>query len=156
MASGKRLPVGKAHERLLQPVRWRTSRRALPREAIEHLRQPIYFDRRYCAKARFHHDPLWECGPMSANTASWLSAHGRLWYDDPWYRLAWIVWPQALGLLLFVALWLNYPLAQSIIPWAKPIVETPKPPPVAAPVNDPPKQAFVAPPAQQPTDALRS
>jgi tetratricopeptide (TPR) repeat protein len=93
---------------------------------------------------------------MSANTASWLSAHGRLWYDDPWYRLAWIVWPQALGLLLFVTLWLNYPLAQGLIPWAKPVVEAPKPAvPVAPTVNNPPKQEFVQPPVQQqPTDAL--
>ena len=74
---------------------------------------------------------------MSAKTASWLSAHGRLWYDDPWYRLAWIVWPQALGLLLFVSLWLNYPTAQTFIPWAKPVVEAPNPTPVTTPLNNP-------------------
>jgi len=27
----------------------------------------------------------------------WLAAHGKLWYDDRWYRFAWIVWPQALA-----------------------------------------------------------
>jgi tetratricopeptide (TPR) repeat protein len=60
---------------------------------------------------------------MSANTGSWLAAHGKLWYDDPWYRTAWIVWPQAVG--LFVSLWLFQPGGQSFIPWAKPILETP-------------------------------
>jgi lipoprotein NlpI len=148
---------GEAHDQpLVQAHRWgcRTSRQILRREAIEPFCLPIYFGRQHCAQARFYHDPFWKGGQMSANTASWLSTHGRLWYDDPWYRLAWIVWPQALGLLLFVSLWLNYPVAQGIIPWAKPIVEAPKAPPVAAPVNDPPKQAFVAPPVQQPADAL--
>ena len=62
---------------------------------------------------------------MSANAGSWLSAHGKLWYDDRWYRLAWIVWPQALGLLL-VTLWLYPPSAQGFIPWAKPVTEAPK------------------------------
>jgi tetratricopeptide (TPR) repeat protein len=68
---------------------------------------------------------------MSANTGSWRAAHGKLWYDDPWYRAAWIVWPQAVGLLLFVLLWLFQPGSQSFIPWAKPVVETPRssPPP---------------------------
>ncbi len=44
-----------------------------------------------------------------ASTGSWLSAHGKLWYDDHWYRLAWFTWPQAIGLLLFVVLWLTPP-----------------------------------------------
>jgi len=91
---------------------------------------------------------------MGANTASWLSAHARLWYDDPWYRLAWIVWPQALGLLLFVTMWLDYPATQTFIPWAKPVIEAPSPIPVTTPLNSPPMQEFVSPPAQRPTDTL--
>jgi tetratricopeptide (TPR) repeat protein len=63
---------------------------------------------------------------MNANSGSWLSAHGKLWYDDPWYRLAWIMWPQAIGLLLFVALWLNHPLAPAVAPWARPVAEVPR------------------------------
>ena len=58
---------------------------------------------------------------MNANSP-WLAAHGRLWYDDRWYRIAWIIWPQAVGLLIFVVLWLNYPAAQGLVPWAKPIL----------------------------------
>ncbi len=52
---------------------------------------------------------------MTANTGSWLSTHGRLWYDDPWYRTAWIVWPQAIGLLFFC----GAPPGQSFIPLGK-------------------------------------
>src|ERR1700722_17793523 len=62
---------------------------------------------------------------MSTNTGSWLAAHGKLWYDDPWYRTAWIVWPQAVGLLVFVSVWLFQPGGHSFIPSAKPILETP-------------------------------
>jgi tetratricopeptide (TPR) repeat protein len=84
-----------------------------------------------------------------AGAGSWLSAHGRLWYDDRWYRLAWIVWPQAIGLLLFSLLWLHQP-GQGFIPWARPIAETPKNPPVAAPVRPP-----IAPPlAEKPADVM--
>jgi tetratricopeptide (TPR) repeat protein len=87
----------------------------------------------------------------SANTGSWLSAHGKLWYDDRWYRIAWIIWPQAVGMLLFVSLWLFHPAGQGgqgFLPWARPMVETRKYPP--APVKEP-----VAPPlAEQPVDVL--
>jgi tetratricopeptide (TPR) repeat protein len=95
---------------------------------------------------------------MSANTAnarSWLSAHGQLWYDDRWYRLAWIVWPQALGLLL-VTLWLYPPSSQGFIPWARPVTETPQNPP-AVPVKQPDvpvKQPPAPPLAQPPLDAM--
>ena len=89
---------------------------------------------------------------MNAKTASWLSAHGRLWYGDRWYRLAWIVWPQALGLMLFVTLWIGHPAGQGFIPWAKPLLEAPKAPPAAAPLNNPPNQQVVQPPAV--TDVL--
>src|SRR5258707_6423121 len=99
---------------------------------------------------------------MSANTAnanagSWLSAHGKLWYDDRWYRLAWIVWPQALGLLL-VTLWLFPPSTPGFIPWARPVTQTPQNPP-AAPVKQPdaPVQQQAAPPlAQPPLDMMAS
>ncbi len=55
---------------------------------------------------------------MSANRG-WLSAHGRLWYDDQWYLLAWLVWPQALIGALVVLFWASPPAAKNI-PWAKP------------------------------------
>jgi tetratricopeptide (TPR) repeat protein len=86
----------------------------------------------------------------SANTGSWLSAHGRLWYDDRWYRIAWIVWPQSIGLLLFVTLWLH-PAGQGFISWGKPAVETPQNPPPAqskeptAPPLTPPPVDVLAP-----------
>lgn len=35
----------------------------------------------------------------------WLAAHGKLWYDDKWYRYGWIVWPQALAALLVLWFW---------------------------------------------------
>ena len=34
---------------------------------------------------------------MAGVNSSWLAAHGKLWYDDKWYRMAWIIWPQALA-----------------------------------------------------------
>src|SRR5262249_12044401 len=83
----------------------------------------------------FQPRPVRKGSEMSVKTAPWLSAHGRLWYDDGWYRAAWIVWPQALGLLLFVTLWLNHPAGQGFIPWAKPVAEAPKPPPALAPTK---------------------
>jgi len=80
---------------------------------------------------------------MSANSGSgsWLAAHGKLWYDDRWYRIAWIVWPQAVGLLLFVTLWLLHPVGQGFIPWGKPAAEKkeiPAPAPASAPKPQPP------------------
>lgn len=61
---------------------------------------------------------------MSARAASWLQDHGRLWYDDRWYRTAWIVWPQALAMLVFVLTW-----AQPVsIPWGKPAESAPPKP----------------------------
>ena len=87
---------------------------------------------------------------MSANSASWLSTHGRLWYDDRWYRIAWLVWPQAVGLLLFVTLWLNHPAGQGFIPWAKPVAEPVKTLPAAAPTKEQTSPAQT----QQPVDVL--
>ena len=34
---------------------------------------------------------------MISAHSPWLAAHGKLWYDDKWYRYGWIVWPQALA-----------------------------------------------------------
>ena len=48
-------------------------------------------------------------------TNTWVNAHGRLWYDDPWYRAAWIAWPQFIGLMVFLPLW-----AHHSAPWGKP------------------------------------
>jgi tetratricopeptide (TPR) repeat protein len=84
-----------------------------------------------------------------AGSGGWLAAHGRLWYDDRRYRLAWIVWPQAIGLLLFATLWLHPSGQGSVhgsIPWARP-VETAKPLPAVKPPTAPPL-------AEQPVDLL--
>jgi tetratricopeptide (TPR) repeat protein len=89
-----------------------------------------------------------------SSSGSWLSAHGRLWYDDRWYRIAWIVWPQAIGLLLFVSLWLAPSGGPSFIPWAKPIVEAPKNPPAAPVLPAKPKEAAPPPLAEPPADVL--
>ena len=53
---------------------------------------------------------------MSATTSTWLSDHGRLWYDDRWYRTAWIVWPQAIAMVVFLLVWAQH----GNIPWGKP------------------------------------
>jgi TPR repeat protein len=42
---------------------------------------------------------------MISAYSPWLSAHGKLWYDDKWYRIAWIVWPQALAALVVLWFW---------------------------------------------------
>ncbi|HUD87565.1 MAG TPA: tetratricopeptide repeat protein [Xanthobacteraceae bacterium] len=52
--------------------------------------------------------------------SDWVAAHGRLWYDDKWYRLAWVLWPQAFGILLMLWLW-AMPSKPSELRWAKPI-----------------------------------
>src|ERR1035438_1628165 len=91
---------------------------------------------------------------MSANSGSgsrpWLAAHGKLWYDDRWYRIAWIVWPQAIGLLLFVTLWLFHPVA-GFIPWGKSVAEKKDPP---APAPAPAHKPQPLPPNEQPADIL--
>jgi len=51
---------------------------------------------------------------MSKSIEPWLHAHGRLWYDDSWYRAAWIIWPQAIGILAFIVVW-----AHPGVPWGK-------------------------------------
>jgi lipoprotein NlpI len=110
--------------------------------AIERSPAPIY---RYAGnRFRAFHDQAGQRGsPMSANSGSgsgsWLAAHGKLWYDDRWYRIAWIVWPQAIGLLLFVTLWLFHPTGQGFAPWGKPVAEK-KDPPLPAPAPPPKPQ----------------
>ena len=52
--------------------------------------------------------------------SAWLAAHGRLWYDDKWYRLAWIVWPQALAALVVLWFW-AMPSTGKNAQWAKPV-----------------------------------
>jgi TPR repeat protein len=52
--------------------------------------------------------------------STWLAAHGKLWYDEKWYRLAWIAWPQALA--AFVVLWFwAMPSTSNNAPWARPV-----------------------------------
>ncbi|MGH6778054.1 MAG: hypothetical protein ACRECL_08610 [Bradyrhizobium sp.] len=52
--------------------------------------------------------------------SSWLAAHGKLWYDDKWYRFAWLVWPQALAAALVLLFW-AMPSTVKYPPWAEPI-----------------------------------
>jgi TPR repeat protein len=52
--------------------------------------------------------------------SAWLAAHGKLWYDDKWYRLAWIVWPQALAIVVVLWFW-AMPSTGKSAQWAKPI-----------------------------------
>jgi TPR repeat protein len=50
----------------------------------------------------------------------WLAAHGKLWYDERWYRFAWIVWPQALAAMLVLWFW-AMPSTGKNAQWAKPL-----------------------------------
>lgn len=52
--------------------------------------------------------------------SSWLAAHGKLWYDDKWYRLAWLVWPQALAAVLVLLFWMA-PVSIRNVRWATPV-----------------------------------
>ncbi len=52
-------------------------------------------------------------------TETWLGAHGKLWYDDKWYRLSWLIWPQALAMVLFLLFWATP--SQRGSQWAKPV-----------------------------------
>jgi TPR repeat protein len=52
--------------------------------------------------------------------STWLAAHGKLWYDDKWYRYAWILWPQALAILLVLWLWAT-PSTSKNAQWGKPL-----------------------------------
>lgn len=57
---------------------------------------------------------------MIPTHSSWLAAHGKLWYDDKWYRLAWLISPQALIAVLVLLFWAASPSEKSL-PWAKPV-----------------------------------
>ena len=57
---------------------------------------------------------------MTPVYSTWLAAHGKLWYDDRWYRLAWLIWPQAIGVVVIMLLW-AMPSSVANAPWAKPI-----------------------------------
>jgi TPR repeat protein len=50
----------------------------------------------------------------------WLAAHGKLWYDDKWYRMAWIMWPQALAAVLVLWFW-AMPPASKTAQWGVPL-----------------------------------
>jgi TPR repeat protein len=58
---------------------------------------------------------------MNSINSPWLPAHGKLWYDDKWYRLAWIIWPQALAVLALLWFWVAPPATTRNVQWAKPI-----------------------------------
>jgi TPR repeat protein len=58
---------------------------------------------------------------MSALNSPWLAAHGKLWYDDKPYRIAWIVWPQALAAALVLWFWFAPSSAPSRAQWGKPM-----------------------------------
>jgi uncharacterized protein len=52
--------------------------------------------------------------------SAWLAAHGKLWYDDKWYRTAWILWPQALAAVVVLWFWAT-PSGGKGAQWAKPL-----------------------------------
>jgi TPR repeat protein len=56
---------------------------------------------------------------MNPVDSPWLAAHGRLWYDDKWYRLSWLVWPQALALAAVLWFWAMPSSTGKHAPWAK-------------------------------------
>lgn len=79
---------------------------------------------------------------------SLLPAHGKLWYEDPWYRASWFVLPQAAALLVVGWTWLSGPYAKDNLPTAKPAEQSEsKPaqkkdvPPIQKPAEQPPDQA---------------
>src|SRR3954465_10573120 len=60
---------------------------------------------------------------MASINSSWITAHGKLWYDDKWYRLAWIIWPQALAAVVVLWFW-AMPSTGKSAKWAAPIDPT--------------------------------
>ena len=52
--------------------------------------------------------------------SAWLAAHGKLWYDDKWYRFAWIAWPQALAVVVLLWFWAT-PSTSITAQWARPL-----------------------------------
>lgn len=58
---------------------------------------------------------------MISAYSPWLAAHGKLWYDDKWYRISWVVWPQALAAVLVLWFWLTPSTDIRTAPWAVPL-----------------------------------
>jgi hypothetical protein len=52
--------------------------------------------------------------------SAWLAAHGKLWYDDKWYRFAWILWPQVLAAAIVMLFWVT-PANNKKAEWARPV-----------------------------------
>ena len=57
--------------------------------------------------------------------ADLLRRHAALWQGDPWYQIAWLVWPRLAS--LFCAGWIligasgSPPVHEAGVPWAKPV-----------------------------------
>lgn len=58
---------------------------------------------------------------MSALNSPWLAAHGKLWYDDKPYRIAWLIWPQALAAAFVLLFWFAPSSSPTRAQWAKPM-----------------------------------
>src|SRR5258708_3617398 len=78
--------------------------------------------RRICSRRRSaDHEEGWAGDRfMLPVVSAWLAAHGKLWYDDKWYRVAWIAWPQALAALAVLWFW-AMPSNVREVHWAKPV-----------------------------------
>jgi hypothetical protein len=57
---------------------------------------------------------------MISAYSPWLSAHGKLWYDDKWYRYAWIAWPQAFAAVIVLWFW-AMPSTGTSAQWGTPL-----------------------------------
>jgi TPR repeat protein len=51
-----------------------------------------------------------------------LPRHADLWFDDPWYRAAWLVWPQAITALAILWLMVLTPAREPFARWAQPAI----------------------------------
>ncbi|MFZ3227242.1 MAG: sel1 repeat family protein, partial [Xanthobacteraceae bacterium] len=59
---------------------------------------------------------------MNAQGSSLLGRHAGLWLNDPWYRLAWTVWPQLVSVLCAGWILIGPPqVREAAAPWAKPV-----------------------------------
>jgi Domain of unknown function (DUF4189) len=58
---------------------------------------------------------------MISAYSPWVAAHGKLWYDDKWYRIGWVVWPQALAAVLVLWFWLTPSTDNRTAQWAVPL-----------------------------------
>jgi hypothetical protein len=71
-------------------------------------------------QADHEQDRTGDC-PMISAYSPWLAAHGKLWYDDKWYRIAWVVWPQALAAVLVLWFWATPSTDNRTAQWAVPL-----------------------------------